>query len=197
MKGRVVVDYKSYLDQYYDTADELENFENKQERKGKMVPRGIIPEKRKQRRSRFAYSDSESDGGLDIADDEVINQDDMGSENSTDTDTGDINKLSVAASKFYSIDIATILLLFPARLPAFSLEEKAWGWLLVDLLEPVKWKSLPFESLQMEHKTKRLIKSLVMGHKNKKDPVFDDVIEGKGQGLIFLLHGYGCENRKP
>ncbi|KAK3334385.1 hypothetical protein B0H65DRAFT_593015 [Neurospora tetraspora] len=36
--------------------------------------------------------------------------------------------------------------------------------------------------------TKDMVEALVKGHKSK-GVVFDDVIAGKGQGLIFLLHG--------
>ncbi|KAF1953525.1 AAA family ATPase, partial [Byssothecium circinans] len=80
-------------------------------------------------------------------------------------------------------------LLFSALIPAFVLKEKEWLWLLSDELNDVRWNTVAFESLRLEPQTNDLVQALVKGHKIKSN-VFDDVMPGKGLGLIFLLHGY-------
>lgn len=45
-----------------------------------------------------------------------------------------------------------------------------------------------FDSLVLSQQKKDLISSLVKEQSNKESH-FDDIIKGKGKGLIFLLHG--------
>lgn len=97
-------------------------------------------------------------------------------------------------------------LLCPSWVFAFLLEEKMWvGYVLLDCLESIAWKADPYEFLQLPSEKKIFIKSLVQGFgarrvaaessggqqaKDDEDgEEFDDIIEGKGRGLIFLLHG--------
>lgn len=69
--------------------------------------------------------------------------------------------------------------------------------LLVDNIRPVKWNKDAFERLVLESDTKDMVKSLVMVRSsnigpNKRrllDMMKDDLISGKGNGLIMLLHG--------
>ena len=81
-------------------------------------------------------------------------------------------------------------LLCPPRTDAFLLDKRIWIWVLVDALEPVKWYPNPFNSLQLPEDKKSFIGNLVTGF-NTSDPFagFDDVVRGKGKGLIFLFHG--------
>lgn len=78
----------------------------------------------------------------------------------------------------------------PAVIPGFALKTKRWGHFMVDdeSLKPIKWNKGAFKTLQMEEYKKRLIKSLINGHKEASS-CFDDLVSGKGQGLIFLLYG--------
>jgi SpoVK/Ycf46/Vps4 family AAA+-type ATPase len=52
----------------------------------------------------------------------------------------------------------------------------------------VYWNDTAFDALALGQKQKKLIHSLVYQHAKKKTS-FDDIIEGKGQGLIGLLAG--------
>jgi hypothetical protein len=80
-------------------------------------------------------------------------------------------------------------LLFPALTPAFGLKSKDWRWVMADGLRDVVWNSTAFQSLQYNQGTKDLVHALVRGHKRGLKTGFDDLIAGKGQGLVFLLHG--------
>jgi len=104
-------------------------------------------------------------------------------------DTSNLVNLAQVVVDRFKISLHDFELLFPALVPAFGLKSKGWTWLLSDLLEDVGWSLEAFSSLQLERSTKHLVASLVKGHKSKLATVFDDVIPGKGQGLVFLLHG--------
>ncbi|KAL4947949.1 hypothetical protein BDW69DRAFT_103403 [Aspergillus filifer] len=80
-------------------------------------------------------------------------------------------------------------LIYPARYPAYVLAQKKWAWIAVDKIKPIKWNGESFGSLQMDERTKNLVGSLVSVHHKKDMAPFDDIIQGKGQGLIFLFHG--------
>jgi hypothetical protein len=91
-------------------------------------------------------------------------------------------------SNTYHITEEYIEWIFPALLPAFCLKAKTWQWILVDKLRDVDWNPNMFDSLRIEDGTKNLVRSLVQGQKST-GAIFDDVVRGKGQGLVFLLHG--------
>ncbi|KAK8039917.1 hypothetical protein PG993_008328 [Apiospora rasikravindrae] len=93
-------------------------------------------------------------------------------------------------------DAYTILL--PPGIYGFFLKEKKWVHLLVALVKPINWNKGSFDRLVLPRRTKNLIKGLVIVHKRKMDKSLmqnqnnakqDDIIAGKGSGLIMLLHG--------
>ncbi len=57
----------------------------------------------------------------------------------------------------------------------------------VDQIEPVVWNKTAFDRLVLEQKSKEIIKALVTVHVSAKK--MGDIISGKGNGLIILLHG--------
>ena len=73
-------------------------------------------------------------------------------------------------------------------IPGFSLVDKRWCLFSVDLVKDVEYNMTAFESLMLDRTYKQTILSLVKVHTGLGVP-FDDVIKGKGKGLIFLLHG--------
>lgn len=95
-------------------------------------------------------------------------------------DRDDITGLSQAVEECFNVSKEDFSLLFPALVPTFSLKKKTWLWILSDQLQDVAWNMAAF---------KYLVQALVKGHKTNST-VFDDVVAGKGQGLVFLLHGY-------
>ncbi len=73
-------------------------------------------------------------------------------------------------------------------IPGFALNEKKWGFFDVDLIEDVELNVDAWKSLMIKEHQKRMILSLVQVHEDRRLD-FDDVIKGKGKGMVFLLHG--------
>ncbi|KAK4449796.1 hypothetical protein QBC34DRAFT_403999 [Podospora aff. communis PSN243] len=77
-------------------------------------------------------------------------------------------------------------------LPAFSFSSRQWGFVLIHELEEVKWNTEVYHKLQIDTKVKSTIHGVVKSH-SARTTNFDDFIQGKGRGLVFLLHGPpGC-----
>lgn len=72
--------------------------------------------------------------------------------------------------------------------PGFSLGNKRWGYFDVTKVKEVEFNDTAFDNLQLAESNKRLMYSLAK-IQNGEAPNFDDMIKGKGKGLIFLLHG--------
>ncbi|KAG7118897.1 ATPase family AAA domain-containing protein 3B like [Verticillium longisporum] len=81
---------------------------------------------------------------------------------------------------------STIMLL-PATIYGFSFQEKKWVNLNVENFFPVNWNKKAFERLVLDPKTKEMIYALVDVQSSAEK--MDDIIKGKGNGLIVLLHG--------
>lgn len=83
-------------------------------------------------------------------------------------------------------------LICPARIRGFSLTDKIWAFFLVDEVKDITWAEDSFTTLELEPSVKKTISALVHSHgkSNKvRDQQADDVISGKGKGLVFLLTG--------
>lgn len=82
-------------------------------------------------------------------------------------------------------------LLAPARVRGFSLTDKVWAFFLVDKVKRIKWAKDSFKTLRLEENFKKTIYSLVHVHskRSRQYEQFNDIIAGKGKGLIFLLTG--------
>lgn len=84
------------------------------------------------------------------------------------------------------------LLTCPPLVPAYSFTSRQWCFLFIDDLSEIVWKPQIFEQLQIDEEMKSALQGLVRGYSTHA-VVFDDFIEGKGRGLVFLLHGPpGC-----
>ncbi|KAI1632274.1 hypothetical protein F4809DRAFT_656619 [Biscogniauxia mediterranea] len=70
----------------------------------------------------------------------------------------------------------------------FSLGEKVWCRFYVDFIHDVTFDDGAFDALLLPTRQKRLIRALTKSHTSGAHE-FDDLIQGKGQGCIFLLHG--------
>ncbi|KAI1752740.1 P-loop containing nucleoside triphosphate hydrolase protein [Xylaria castorea] len=79
------------------------------------------------------------------------------------------------------------LLLLPPKILGFGLHDKKWKNLFVKHLNPVQWNKKAFEQLVLDPQKKELIEAMVRTHISSS--ITTDVIEGKGKGLIILLHG--------
>ncbi|KAF3142683.1 hypothetical protein TWF569_007538 [Orbilia oligospora] len=80
-------------------------------------------------------------------------------------------------------------LICTAVIPAFTLDDhKIWLEVFIDDIQDIEWNPEIFSKLVLPAETKQLIRGLVESHINEKSQ-FDDFIEGKGKGLISVLHG--------
>jgi hypothetical protein len=78
-------------------------------------------------------------------------------------------------------------LLLPFKLKGYNLRKKKWYDLAVDRISDVKWNKEAFQKVVIDRRAKDLIRALVSNQLAAE--VSTDLIEGKGNGLILLLHG--------
>ncbi|KAK4870872.1 hypothetical protein LT330_000109 [Penicillium expansum] len=78
-------------------------------------------------------------------------------------------------------------MLMPPRVTGFNLRRKKWFDLSVDRISPIEWNKDAFESLAIDSKSRDLIEALVTNHIELEYSA--DLIAGKGNGLVLLLHG--------
>ncbi|KAF4982054.1 hypothetical protein FZEAL_2241 [Fusarium zealandicum] len=71
----------------------------------------------------------------------------------------------------------------------FAFSEKHWLEFAVSGVKDIKWNEKAWDSLVLEDGTKDLIKALVESRKYHAANTIDDVIQGKGKGLVTVLHG--------
>ncbi|KAG2024096.1 hypothetical protein CC2G_001684 [Coprinopsis cinerea AmutBmut pab1-1] len=79
------------------------------------------------------------------------------------------------------------LLLTPAAIYGFSLSDKMWLELNIELVQDVEWNSEAFSNLVLPQGRKDLLQSLIESH--HRELGFDDFIKGKGHGLVINLYG--------
>lgn len=80
------------------------------------------------------------------------------------------------------------LLLCSPSLYGYSLKNKKWLQFFVDNVSDIHWNEGAFESLVLPQDHKELILALASSQVQHKE-TFDDVIQGKGKGMIMLLSG--------
>ena len=73
------------------------------------------------------------------------------------------------------------------RMAGFSLTSKSWGDVVSDGLRDIMFDADVFDRLVLPESRKRMIKALVR-HSNSTSG-FQDLIKGKGAGIVFLLYG--------
>ncbi|KAL2018379.1 hypothetical protein VTK56DRAFT_914 [Thermocarpiscus australiensis] len=71
----------------------------------------------------------------------------------------------------------------------FAFAEKLWLEFTVSGVKEIQWNETAYESLVLEPQTKDIVKALVESHKYHPAESIDDVIQGKGKGLVAVLHG--------
>ena len=69
----------------------------------------------------------------------------------------------------------------------FSFSEKQWLEFSVAGVKDIKWNDNAWDSLVLEPSTKDLIQALVKSRKFSASQTIDDVIQGKGKGLVSKL----------
>lgn len=89
------------------------------------------------------------------------------------------------------------LMLLPRRVVAYALRERKFVMADIQALRKVTSPENIFKDLKIDEHHKKIVKSLVKAHFSKRDiqkqqstvPLNQDLIRGKGSGLVFLLHG--------
>ena len=79
------------------------------------------------------------------------------------------------------------LIFFPL-VRGYSLKSKRWMAFFVDLVAPIQWNEDAFSSLVLPPDKKDLVMS-ISECQTQSDEGFDDVIAGKGKGIVMLLSG--------
>lgn len=74
------------------------------------------------------------------------------------------------------------------RILGFSFIQKRWAAFAISGMTDVKWSPSAFEKLILAPRKREVIKSLVQSHGNGTAD-FDDIVSGKGKGLVGLLSG--------
>ncbi|EPE28706.1 P-loop containing nucleoside triphosphate hydrolase [Glarea lozoyensis ATCC 20868] len=80
------------------------------------------------------------------------------------------------------------LLICEYNIPAFTLSTKRWGLFNVSNLDRVEYNHDAFSRLILPSGVKKMLSALVHLQEGETSQ-FDDLIVGKGKGLIILLHG--------
>ena len=76
----------------------------------------------------------------------------------------------------------------------YALKSKQWLWFFVSDIHPITFNSSAFSNLVLSPQQKDLILAFVESQIRRREssasvPVFDDIISGKGKGMILLLSG--------
>jgi hypothetical protein len=71
----------------------------------------------------------------------------------------------------------------------FSFTEKDWFEFSLSGISDIVWNEGAFDSLVLPAAHKNIVKAQVSSHKFHGTETIDDIIQGKGKGLVFVLHG--------
>lgn len=71
----------------------------------------------------------------------------------------------------------------------FAFSEKLWLEFTVSGINDIEWNVGAFDSLVLPENQKSIVKALVESHTFHAAENIDDVIQGKGKGLVAVLHG--------
>ncbi|KAK8098144.1 P-loop containing nucleoside triphosphate hydrolase protein [Apiospora kogelbergensis] len=70
----------------------------------------------------------------------------------------------------------------------YAFSNKEFLDFFVEDLSEIEWNDRCFDELVLDAGTKRTVQALVSTHSTKQSS-FDDIVKGKGQGLVCVLHG--------
>ncbi|KAF4784834.1 AAA family ATPase [Colletotrichum scovillei] len=109
-----------------------------------------------------------------------------------DDESDDMELVPKETAEFATLTDEQCLLASP-MVRGFSFTEKKFLDFFVDKISPIEWNTQCFEQLVLPDSQKELVQALVAEHTARTtDPsssAFDDIVKGKGKGLILVLHG--------
>ncbi|CAG8973280.1 hypothetical protein HYALB_00000042 [Hymenoscyphus albidus] len=79
--------------------------------------------------------------------------------------------------------------LCPTAILSFHMESNGWHLVPVEHLQKVPWRSDMLENLVMLEEKKSLLVDLLESYKTKENAGIQDIVKGKGEGLVVLLRG--------
>ncbi|KXH67804.1 AAA family ATPase [Colletotrichum salicis] len=116
----------------------------------------------------------------------------VGRKRKQDDESDDIELVPKETAEFAPLSDEQCLLASP-MVRGFSFTEKKFLDFFVDKISPIEWNTQCFEQLVLPTSQKELVQALVAEHTARAtDPnssAFDDIVKGKGKGLILVLHG--------
>lgn len=93
-----------------------------------------------------------------------------------------------AAEKAREFTEEELLIASPVVL-GFAFSEKLWLEFTISGISDIEWDADAFDSLVLPGNQKSIVKALVESHTFHAAENIDDVIQGKGKGLVAVLHG--------
>ncbi|KAI1777846.1 P-loop containing nucleoside triphosphate hydrolase protein [Hypoxylon cercidicola] len=75
-----------------------------------------------------------------------------------------------------------------ATVRGYAFSVKQFLQFFVDVVAPIEWNERCFDDLVLDQATKKTVQAVVSMHSSSRDG-FDDIVKGKGQGLVCVLHG--------
>lgn len=81
------------------------------------------------------------------------------------------------------------LLIASPTVVGFSFSEKLWLEFAVSKIGEISWNTDAFDSLILPDNQKGIVKAMVSSHAFHPSRSIDDIIAGKGKGLVAVLHG--------
>lgn len=81
------------------------------------------------------------------------------------------------------------LLIASSVVVGFAFSEKLWLEFTLSGVRDIDWNEGAFESLVLPPNQKSIVRALVESHKFHAAKTIDDVVQGKGRGLVAVLHG--------
>lgn len=134
----------------------------------------------KSRKSNLSRITSEDSDDTDVYDSEDFYDDDSDYLATPDSD-------NACKPKHRPLTAEELLLAVP-YVRGYAIKNKKWLWFYVDQVEEIKFAENAFASLVLPSEQKSLIRAFVESQVKYKDD-FDDIIAGKGRGMIMLLAG--------
>lgn len=99
-----------------------------------------------------------------------------------------IEALDTDENKQYIFSEEELLIASPVVF-GFAFSEKLWLEFSLSGIQEIEWNEGAFSSLVLPADKKSIVKGMVSSHKFHAAETIDDVVQGKGRGLVFVLHG--------
>lgn len=109
-------------------------------------------------------------------------------ENGNEIKKENLDTIEVADDAEHEFSEEELLIASPVVL-GFAFSEKLWLEFTVSGITEIEWNEGAFSSLVLPDNQKSIVKALVESHTFQASRNIDDVIQGKGRGLVAVLHG--------